>query len=411
MDIIQDVLIYQTQMMRNSSLGPYVPPEFSPPEYIVVVNALFYASLGVILLAASIAMLIKSWVREFDRGLHALSIPEQRAKTREFRYLGMERWKLADMVAILPFLIQISLVLFAIGLVILLFHINIVSFRVTTVILGVGVLYYAGTTTISVFATSSPFHSPLSRVLGKTYRDVHAWFCPGIDYFLSPNMDATPVKAFDRLRRHIQIFLQKTRPYLETEFETPISAATVDEVQLSTTSSALQRILDSVPKSQHSELIHQSVWEVAGSPALRIQPLFELPSWILDRGNDDEYLSRLSPASSVALTSVFVRMRQARYKERIAVVADMHSEGHWPQLVHATFDLLPNNFLSDDHARLPPAHLRNALLRDALLHHVLPDAPLFDALCNALLRNALRDAPRGDEPFSDTFYEIGRAHV
>ena len=67
-DIIQDILIHQTQMMRNSTLGPYVPPEFSPPEHIVIVNALFYASLGVMLLAAFIAMLIKSWVREFDRG-------------------------------------------------------------------------------------------------------------------------------------------------------------------------------------------------------------------------------------------------------------------------------------------------------------------------------------------------------
>ena len=68
MDIIQDVLIYQPQMMRNSSLGLFVPADFSPPEYIVVVNALFYASLGLMLLAEFIAMLIKSWVREFDHG-------------------------------------------------------------------------------------------------------------------------------------------------------------------------------------------------------------------------------------------------------------------------------------------------------------------------------------------------------
>ena len=110
-------MIHQTRMTRNSSLGPYDRDEFSPPKFIVVVNALFYASLGVILLAASIAMLIKSWVHEFDHGLHTLSLPEQRAKTREFRYLGMERWRLAEVVAALQFLIQGSLVLFAIGLV------------------------------------------------------------------------------------------------------------------------------------------------------------------------------------------------------------------------------------------------------------------------------------------------------
>jgi hypothetical protein len=121
-DIIQDVLIYQTHMMRNSSLGPYVPPDFSPPEHIVVVNALCCASLGVMmLLAAFIAMLIKSWVREFDRGLRAMSLPEQRVKTREFRYLGIERWKFPEMVGILPLLIQISILLFSIGLALFLF--------------------------------------------------------------------------------------------------------------------------------------------------------------------------------------------------------------------------------------------------------------------------------------------------
>ena len=146
MDIIRDVLIYQTQMMRNSSLEPYVPRDFSPPVHIVVVNALFYASLGVMILAALIAMLIKSWVREFDRDLQAMSLPEQRAKTREFRYLGMVRWKLPYMVGILPSLIQLSLVLFSIGLILFLFYISTPSFGVITAIFGIGILYYGMTT-------------------------------------------------------------------------------------------------------------------------------------------------------------------------------------------------------------------------------------------------------------------------
>ena len=213
MNIIQDVLIYQTQMMRNSSLGPYVPAEFSPPEHIVVVNALFYASLGVMILAAFIAMLIKSWVREFDRGLRAMSLPEQRAKTREFRYLGMERWKLPEMVGILPLLIHISLLLFAVGLVLFLFHISKPSFGVTTAIFGFGVLYYAITTSISVLVTSSPFHSPLSRTMGKVYQHLHAYFSPSINHFLSKTMDTTPATALGRVRRDIQVIVQKSRRY------------------------------------------------------------------------------------------------------------------------------------------------------------------------------------------------------
>ena len=408
MDIIQDVLIHQTQMMRNSSLGPYVPADFSPPQYIVLVNALFYASLGVMILAAFVAMLIKSWVHEFDRGLRAISIPEQRAKTREFRYLGMERWKLHEMAAMLPSLIQISLLLFAIGLVLFLFHISTPSFGVTTAIFGIGVLYYATTTTISVFVTSSPFHSPLSRALGRVYQYVHAYFCPGLDEFLSPNMDTTPAAVFGRLRRRIQIFLQKSRPYLERNFVEPITAMTVDEVQLSTAASALQRIHDSVPNSQHSELIQQSVWQVAGSPALRMRPLLKLPPWILERGDDKEYLSQLPPASMVALTAVFVRMRDPRYRKRIVGLADIDihramtdSQGPLAQVVPAIFDLLPDDFI--DHSFINDVDLRRALRHDALLRDALGDAPSMNALRDSLLRIGLGNIRGDDADFRSTW--------
>jgi hypothetical protein len=342
MDIIQDVLIYQTQMMRNSSLGPYVPPDFTPPEYIVIVNALFYASLGVMFLAAFIAMLIKSWVREFDRGLRAMSLPEQRAKTREFRFLGMERWKLPEMVGVLPWLIQISLLLFAIGLILFLFHISRPSFGVTTGIFGVGVLFYAMTTSISVFVASSPFHSPLSRTLGNVYQRMHAHFCPSISVFLSETMDTTPGTVLGRVRRDIQIILQKSRPYPEKYFAEPIVATTMDEVQLSVAALALQRIHESAPNSQYSEALQWSVWQVAGSATLRNPPLFNLPSWILSRGNDEEYFSHLPPAMLVTLAAVSLRARRKRSTRHIATIRSVlqRVNNPWAQLVSAVFDRL-----------------------------------------------------------------------
>ena len=345
MDIIQDVLIYQTQMMRNSSLGPYVPPDFSPPEHIVVVNALFYASLGVMLLAAFIAMLIKSWVREFDRGLRAMSLPEQRAKTREFRYLGMERWKLPEMVGILPLLIQVSLLLFSIGLILLLFHISKPSFGVATVIFGVGIVYHAMTTSISVFVTSSPFHSPLSRTLATVYRRVHAYFCPELYHFIFPETDIMPATVLGHVRRYIQIILHKSRPYLEKDFEYPIAETTMDEVQLSMVASALQRIHDSAPNSQHSEALQWSVWQVAGSATLNTPPLFGLPYWILSRGDDEEYFSHRPPAMLVALVAVSLR---GPYKWQVAHMTTLKallqrmeiSNVPWAQVVVAAFDHL-----------------------------------------------------------------------
>ena len=356
MDVIQDVLIYQTQMMRNSSLGPYVQAEFSPPEYIVAVNALFYASLGVMILAAFIAMLIKGWVREFDRGLQAMSLPEQRAKTREFRYLGLEYWKLPEIVAVLPFLIQASLLLFAIGLVLFLFYISMPSFSVTTAIFGIGVVYYAITTSISVFATSSPFHSPLSRALGAVYRHVHAYFCPYIDYFLSRDIDTTPGTVLGRLRRAVQIFLQKSRPFPERDFVNPVTPTTMDEIQQSTAASALQRVHDSVPNSQHSASVLWSVWQVTGSPALRTPPFITLPSWIVEDMQDEEYLWRFPPAMVVSLLAV--SLRTPWYVEDMTSVRSVlqradNSKTPWAQIVFAILD----HFLGTDVWRISSGRL------------------------------------------------------
>ena len=349
MDIIQDVLIYQTQMMRNSSLGPYVAPDFSPPEHIVIVNALFYASLGVMILAAFVAMLIKSWVREFDRGLRAMTLPEQRAKTREFRYLGMERWRLPEMVGILPLLIQISLLLFSIGLIMFLFHVSTPSFGVTAAIFGIGILYYAMTTSISVFVTSSPFHSPLSRTFATVYQRVHAYFCPQDYYFVFPYMDDTPETALGRVRRFIQIILDRLRPYLEKNFEDSAEGATMDEVHLSTAASALQRIHDDAPDSQHSEALQRSVWQVAGNVALDTPALFNVPYWIRLRDHDEEHFSHFPPAVLVALVAVSLRGPYKWQMEDMTTVRDLLrrmdiSNDSWAQVVVATFDYLNNGF-------------------------------------------------------------------
>jgi len=374
MDIIQDVLIYQTHMMRNSSLGPYVPADFSPPEHIVIVNALFYASLGVMLLAAFIAMLIKSWVREFDRGLRAMSVPEQRAKTREFRYLGMERWKLREMVGVLPLLIQISILLFSIGLVLFLFHISTPSFGVTTAILGIGIVYYGTTTSISVFVTSSPFHSPLSRALATVYRRAHVYLSGLICRIVSPDMGNTRATALGRLRRSVRIILDKSYPYLEKNFEVPIERSRFDEVQLSTVASALQRIHDSAPNSQHSEALHWSVWQVAGSAALNTPPLFYLPGWIMERGVDEEYFSHHPADMLVALVAISLRgpsKWQLKYTTKVRAL--LHrletSSAPWARVVGAVFDNLDCSFWQRnkiEHLRQTESILINVIRREEL---------------------------------------------
>ena len=252
----------------------------------------------------------------------------------------MEHWKPPEMVETLPLLIQISLLLFAIGLVIFLFNISKPSFGVTTTIFGIGIFYYVMTTSISVVVSSSPFHSPVSRRLGKVYRRIHTHFCPRVDFLLSRAMDTTPATTLGRVRRHIKLFLQKTRPYLENDFVEPISATTVDNVQLSIAASALHRIHESAPDSQHSEALHWSVWQVAGSTTLRDPPLFNLPAWIRDKCDDEEYFSHLPPSMLVSLVAVSLRSRTRLLSYHTRTIWNIlthqgSTESPWVQLVTA----------------------------------------------------------------------------
>ena len=250
------------------------------------------------------------------------------------------------MVGVLPLFIQLSLLLFSIGLALFLFHISNPSFLITTVIFGIGVLYFAITTSISVFVTSSPFHSPLSRTLGAAYRYVHTCFCPDIKWFLSPDMDTTPASALGRLHRGTQIFLQKLRPYLEKDFVDPIGATTMDEVQIVTAASALQRIHDNAPNSQHSERVQSSVWQIAGSPTLRIPPLFGPPPWVFDTRNDQGYHMSLPLDKVAALMAISSRPWPQNRPRNRAIASNSFirprsiSESPWDRLVYGVFHVV-----------------------------------------------------------------------
>ena len=161
-------------MMRNNTLGPFVPQPFTPTPSIITVNILFFTSLGVILVAAFIAMLVKSWIRELDRGLEAISDSKRRALVREYRNQGLLFWKVPQLIALLPILIYISLLLFSSGLVIFLFHIHKPSGVVALAVFLCGASFYGVTMIIATLDSSAPFRSPISRALGLAYRRAYA---------------------------------------------------------------------------------------------------------------------------------------------------------------------------------------------------------------------------------------------
>jgi len=169
LDAIQNVLLYQTLVMQNRTVEPYIAPAFSPPPYAVAVNTLFFASLSVTLVTAFLCMLVKGWVRALDRKLWEIPDLQKRAVIKELREQGLLRWRLPELIAILPFLVHLSLLLFVIGLTVYLFYVHKLPASLPISILGIGVLVYALLSFLSIFDDSSPYQLLNSRPL-----DVHS---------------------------------------------------------------------------------------------------------------------------------------------------------------------------------------------------------------------------------------------
>ncbi|PVF96676.1 hypothetical protein CPB86DRAFT_859851, partial [Serendipita vermifera] len=174
--VMVDALVFFINNMANGTHTPYSPAPFSPPPFAVSVNCLFFASLSASIVTALASVVSLQWVAEYDAAVsRSGSSPEDRVKRRQFRYGGMEKWKMGDIIAALPVLLYCSLVLFFAGLTLWMWNVHT---TVGGVILGCMVLggaFYMVTTLMSVVFPSSPFRAPIVRWI---YVFLHLIFHP-----------------------------------------------------------------------------------------------------------------------------------------------------------------------------------------------------------------------------------------
>jgi len=67
-DVTMDVLIHISQQLSNSTTPAFEPTAFQVSSNAAAVNMLFFLSLALVLTDAFLAMLVKGWLQEFDRG-------------------------------------------------------------------------------------------------------------------------------------------------------------------------------------------------------------------------------------------------------------------------------------------------------------------------------------------------------
>ncbi|KAJ3522074.1 hypothetical protein NM688_g8928 [Phlebia brevispora] len=144
----------------QSSVTPStVPANFSPPGSAIAVNVLWLASLMISLVAASFSIIVKQWLRMYLLVDPAYISPRARLRVRHFRYAGLEDWSVFSIASSLPFLLQVALFLFFVGMCVF-------TMAVHASVGGTSIAVVVGWGTLFTIVTLAPFLS--SRCPYKT---------------------------------------------------------------------------------------------------------------------------------------------------------------------------------------------------------------------------------------------------
>ena len=171
MDVLLDLMIFYTNNLANGTHTLYPRQTFEPTSTSIYINCLFFASLSISLVAALASVVALQWVAKYDAVVtRGGSSPADRAKRRQFRYSGVRRWKMGEIIAALPLLLYSSLCLFFSGLIVWMWDIHHTVACVVASGAAMAVFFYLSSTTVAIFYVSAPFRAPLSSwiyTLGK----------------------------------------------------------------------------------------------------------------------------------------------------------------------------------------------------------------------------------------------------
>ena len=177
---------------------PFLPPAFSPPNYAVWVNSLWFLSLAISLTCGFQATLLQQWARRYIKITQTpYDDTRTRAHIRFFFSEGVKSLHVPWVVEALPTLLHLSLFLFFAGLVIYLFNINHTVFTVMAWWVGLCAATYVGITLMPFFRHDSPYYAPLSS---------SAWYLVhGALFAIVKSLDSLVIRFFG-LERRFEIF-------------------------------------------------------------------------------------------------------------------------------------------------------------------------------------------------------------
>ena len=178
------VLIHKIDNTTFGNDPPIIPQWTGPPQTIVQVQAILFASLSVSLFSAFLAMLGKQWLNRYaSTDVRGSAI--ERSQDRQRKLDGVITWYFDHVMESLPLMLQIGLLLLGCALSHYLWGINITVASVVLGITSLGIIFYLLVVVAGTASESRPYQTPGARILRYIPRHI-------FPHVLLPVLRSTP---------------------------------------------------------------------------------------------------------------------------------------------------------------------------------------------------------------------------
>lgn len=150
----------------NSTTPAITTAAFKVTPTNVAINALWFISLSLALVAALFAIIALGWIRYYKDLSHVSG--SKRARIRQARFDALEPWFIPQIIIGLDVLIQAALIVFFVGLMMLLWTINHTMAIIIICISTPALIVYLLTATLPIFIPDCPYKSPLAWLFNAT---------------------------------------------------------------------------------------------------------------------------------------------------------------------------------------------------------------------------------------------------
>ena len=157
--LLQDLIL--SLQNQNTNAVQISSQQFSPLQSTLWVNALWFTSLTLSLGTAMAAILVKQWLQSYSQDLQN-GTAKQYALRRQLRYNALLQWQVPTIISFLPVILQLAVILFVTGLVVILWQINVIIATLMLALVAAVLLLYSMSVVLPLLYNECPYKTSAS---------------------------------------------------------------------------------------------------------------------------------------------------------------------------------------------------------------------------------------------------------